>query len=325
MVAYIASYGTRMIRLFVPDRRGELTDIIRGPESLPAIIKSAEPYFGAVIGPCANRIAGTSFLLKGKTYTLSENEGTNCLHSGAAGWHQKYWEAVPQGPSKIYFLLDTDDSQYGFPGHFKIIVSYEITDKNELLISFNGHTKRKGILNMTHHNFYNLNGGGMGVIDRHLLQILASEILAIDTRGVPTGVKMEVADTPFDFREAQPIGARLNDRHTQLHYGQGYDHNYILKTRSDSRLLLAARAIGDQSGIAMEVWTTQTGLHFYSGNFMQGKNLVKGGIYYEYRTAFCLEAQGNPDAIHHPHFPSVELDPSDVYSLRILHKFSLEC
>jgi aldose 1-epimerase len=322
--AYLTNYGARIIGLKMPDKNGVQTDVITGFSGIDQYIESTERYFGATIGRYGNRIAKGKFTLEGKTYTLSLNNGVNSLHGGKKGFQDVIWDASPLDEQSIEFSYLSKDMEEGYPGDLKVKVVYSLSDENELKINYEATTDKKTVVNLTNHAFFNLNGEGSGTILNHLLQINAALYTPVDSTLIPMGKHEPVEGTPFDFRKFSTIGQRITDDNVQLNNGKGYDHNYVLNEKNDQEMPLAAIAIGDKSGITMEIFTTEPGLQFYSGNFMKSKNTFKGGSKDDFRTAFCLETQHFPDSPNQPTFPSTVLNPGDKYTSSSIYKFSLK-
>jgi len=319
MEALITNFGGRLVSLYVPDKSNKLIDVIQGFSSVEGYQKSTEPYFGATIGRYGNRIAKGKFVLEGKSYTLYLNNGPNTLHGGKKGFQDVMWDAVQPDSSSIELSYLSKDMEEGFPGNLKVKVIYTLTDDNSLKISYQASTDKTTIVNLTNHAFFNLNGENSGTILNHRVQIKADRYTPIDSTFIPTGSLEDVAGTPFDFRKGYSIGSRINDHNEQLSNGKGYDHNFVLNPHSTRTSV--ASVIGDKSGIVMEVFTDQPGLQFYSGNFMQAKNTMKGGHKDEYRTAFAMETQHFPDSPNQPSFPSTVLKPGEVYQSTSVYKF----
>lgn len=318
------NYGARIISLQVPDQENKLTDIVVGFSDIEKYIHSTEPYFGATIGRYGNRIARGKFTLDGKEYTLFTNNGVNSLHGGKKGFQDVVWDTRQINDQSIEFSYLSKDMEEGYPGNLKIKVVYTLSDDNELKINYHASTDKKTVINLTNHAFYNLNGEGSGSILKHQLQINADKYNPVDSTLIPEGMPADVQDSPFDFRKLTAIGIRINEENIQLKYGKGYDHNYILNRGTSESLFHAARALGDLSGIVMDVYTSEPGLQFYSGNFMQGKNEFKNGSRDDFRTAFCLETQHFPDSPNRPDFPSTVLDKGQSYQSSTIYKFSVK-
>jgi aldose 1-epimerase len=321
--ACFTNYGARLTGLWLPDKNGRIIDVVAGFDSDQAYINSTERYFGATIGRFANRVANGKFTLDGKQYCLPINNPPNTLHGGNMGFSEVTWDAVMPDEHTVQFTRLSEDMEQGFPGNLQIKVTYTLTDDNVLQMDYAATTDKKTVINLTNHAFFNLNGEGSGTIANHTLQINADFYTPIDANLIPTGKIEPVAGTPFDFREAKKIGSRIDQEHEQLHNGKGYDHNWVLNADKSSEMFLAATAIGDRSGIVLEVFTQEPGLQFYSGNFMQSQNIFKSGAKDDFRTAFCLETQHFPDSPNQPSFPSTVLEPDQQYRTRSAYKFSV--
>ena len=296
MQAAITNFGGRLVNLLVPDKSGKPTDIIVGFDNLNDFVKiSTDPYYGASIGRYGNRIAKAKFSIDGVEYKLAANNGVNALHGGPKGFHNVVWDAKPVGENGLELTYTSADGEEGYPGKLNVKVVYTLTDSNELKIDYEATTDKKTVCNLTHHSYFNLNGVGSGNIADHQLMINADTYTPVDETLIPTGKIEKVEGTPFDFRTATAIGARVNDSaNEQIKRGAGYDHNFVLNKNKGTGLNHAATAWGDKSGILMDVYTEEPGLQFYGGNFMNGKNSLKG-TKDDYRTAFCLETQHFPD------------------------------
>ncbi|MFV0604737.1 MAG: aldose epimerase family protein [Niabella sp.] len=318
----ITNYGGRFVTLLVPDKNGNKTDVIIGMNSAEDFKNSKEPYFGATIGRYGNRIAKGKFTIDGTAYTLPLNNGANSLHGGTKGFQYVVWDAVQPNDSTLELSYVSPDLDQGYPGELTSKVVYSLTADNAIKMEYTATTTKPTVVNLTNHAYFNLNGAGNGNILGHLLQIYANEYNPVDSTLIPTGIA-PVANTPFDFTTSTAIGARINDDNEQLKFGKGYDHNYILNnTKGEYGLTHAAKAIGDKSGIVMDVYTQEPGLQFYSGNFMQGQNTMLGGFKDEFRTTFCLETQHYPDSPNQPSFPSTLLKPGETYHTVSYYKFS---
>jgi aldose 1-epimerase len=321
MVAYFTNYGGRLVSLLVPDKNGKKVDVVVGLPSLKAYKASSEPYFGATIGRYGNRINKGKFVVDEVSYHSPTNNGVNMLHGGTKGFQDVVWEAKKLNASTLQFSYHSVDGEMGFPGNLKVEVTYELTEDNGLKMSYLATSDKNTVVNLTNHAFFNLNGEGSGSILKHSLLINANTYTPVDSTLIPTGELAPVANTPFDFNIPQQIGKRILETNTQLANGKGYDHNFVLN--GDSKEKHAARTVGDQSGIAMDIYTDQPGLQFYSGNFMKGTNTFKGGSKDDFRTAFCLETQHFPDSPNQPNFPSTLLKAGDQYKSVSLYQFSV--
>ncbi len=320
MEAAITNYGGRLVSLIVPDKNGKPTDVVIGFDSVRDYTKSTEPYFGATIGRYGNRIAKGTFSLDGKKYSLFANNGPNTLHGGKKGFQSVVWDARQLGDSSLVLSYLSKDMEEGYPGNLQVTVTYTVTDNNSLKINYEAKTDKKTVINLTNHAFFNLNGQGSGSINDHLLMINADKYTPVDSTLIPTGKLAPVENTPFDFRKPATIGSRIEMQNEQLKNGKGYDHNFVLEN-GQKKLHLAAVVEGDQSGIKMKILTDEPGLQFYSGNFMESKNTMKGGKKDDFRTAFALETQHYPDSPNQPSFPSTILKPGEVYKTTSIYEF----
>lgn len=320
LVTQITNYGGRVVNLWVPDKNGNFEDIVLGYETIDGYLKSNEIYFGALIGRYGNRIASGKFILNDSTYTLAKNNGDNHLHGGKMGFNNVVWDARQISDSELELTYSSGDGEEGYPGKLDVVVVYKLTDKNELKINYSAITNKATHINLTHHSFFNLHGAGKGSINDHLLQINAEFYTPIKEGLIPTGDIENVKGTPLDFMEPTLIGEYVNDDDQQIKYGFGYDHNFVL---DGSGLKLAATVIEPNSGRKMEVITSEPGLQFYGGNFLDGKEFGKRNLPYNYRTAFCLEAQHFPDSPNQKHFPSTILNAGEQYNSICIYKFSI--
>lgn len=316
--AVFTSEGARLMSLMVPDKEGKMIDVVIGFDSVAKYASSTEPYFGATIGRFGNRIAKGRFALNGKTYQLTINNGPNTLHGGTNGFQSKSWQATQPDEHTVVFTYLSKAGEEGFPGNLNAKVTYSLSDDNELRMEYEATTDSPTVVNLTNHAFFNLNGEGSGTILKHVLEINANKYMPVDSTLIPTGKIVPVKGTPFDFTKPTAIGARINADNQQLKYGKGYDHNYVL---NGTGMKKAATISGDQSGIVMEITTEEPGLQFYSGNFMQGKNMLRTGPD-AYRTAFSLETQHFPDSPNQPSFPSTTLNPGETYHTVSVYRFS---
>jgi aldose 1-epimerase len=321
--AAIIPYGAALQALKVPDRTGRSDDVVLGHDDFDGYL-AARRYFGATIGRYANRIAGAAFMLDGKRVALDANDGANMLHGGLAGFDRKLWRIDDVGgrsePSVTLSCLSAD-GEGGFPGRLDLRVVYRVSGPTELSVTLEATTDQPTVVNLTNHSFFNLDGAlsGSDVLG-HRLSIAADRYLAIDAASIPLQEPpRSVEGTPFDFREAESIGARIRNDHEQLRRGRGYDHNFCLS--QDRHLRLAARVESPRSGRVLELFTDQPGLQFYSGNFLDGTTAGKGGRLYRQSDALCLEPQAWPDTPNRPDFPSARLEPVETYRRRIVYRF----
>ena len=328
-VAKISNYGGTVVSLFTPDKAGKMEDIVLGYDSLAGYLEKS-PYFGSIVGRYGNRIANGRFELNGKTYQLAKNDGKNHLHGGVKGFDKVVWEAAPdtsRGEATLHLTYLSKDGEEGYPGNLEIRVDYTLTNANELKISYFATTDKQTPVNLTHHGYFNLTGSAKRDILGHELSISSNGFLPVDEGLIPTGELRALPGTPFNFRTAKPIGNDLNFDDIQLKMGKGYDHNWILtkdKSKPQNESSLAATLHDPASGRYMEVWTTEPGLQFYSGNFLDGTIKGKGGVVYQKHWGLCLETQHFPDSPNHMSFPSTTLVPGDHYSSTTIYKFSVK-
>ena len=320
--ARIMTYGATVVSLEVPDRNGKLDDITLGYDNLSGYIKN-NPYFGVIVGRYGNRIAKGRFTLDGTTYRLAANNGENHLHGGIKGFDKVVWDAESFEQSdaagvKLTYL--SKDGEEGYPGNLKCSVTYTLTNNDELRVSYKAQTDKATPVNLTHHSYFNLAGQGNGDILGHELMINADKFTPTDKGSIPTGKLQNVKGTPMDFTKPCAIGARINDDYEQLKLGQGYDHNWVLNKKSKV-LALAAHVYEPNSGRVLEIYTTEPGIQFYSGNFLDGSITGKQGKVYKQRYGLCLETQHFPDSPNKPEFPSTILRPGQIYTHLTVHKF----
>lgn len=327
MKVAVTNYGAIVVSLYAPDRHGHLDDVVLGYETLDEYLKET-PYFGAIVGRYGNRIAQGRFTLDGTEYKLATNEDgdENHLHGGEKGFDKVVWqgesfeEADAVGVKLTYLSTDGEE---GYPGNLTTIVSYALTNNNELKISYEITTDKATPVNLTHHSYFNLAGQGNGDILKHHLMLNADRFTPVNQLLIPTGELRPVKGTPMDFIHPTPIGARVNQKDQQLEFGGGYDHNWVLN-KTDSSLALAATVYESQTGRFMEVLTTEPAVQFYCGNFLDGTITGKGGKVYQRRSGFCLEAQHFPDSPNHPEFPSTILEPGQKYLQTTVYRFSVK-
>ncbi len=317
----ITNYGGKVVTLKVPDRDGNFEDIVLGYDKLRETI-DGNLYFGALIGRFGNRIAKGKFTIDGTEYTLKTNNDYNALHGGETGYNKIVWDAK-QDANKLLLMHRDPDGFEGYPGNINVTVTYELTDDNELKITYDAVTDKATPINLTHHSFFNLKGAGNGTILDHQLFIAADYYLPIDTTMIPTGEIAKVKDTVFDFTVFTEIGKNIDSDVQQITNGCGFDHNWVLN-KQDGIMALAAKVFESKSGRIMEVYTTEPGLQFYTGNFLNATELGKNGKKYESRTAFCLETQHYPDSPNQKGFPNTILRPNEKYHTETIYKFSTE-
>lgn len=321
--AKITPYGGIVVSLKVPDRNGKLGDIVLGFDNLDSYLKGNDPYLGALIGRYGNRIGNGRFTLNGVEYKLARNNGPNHLHGGIKGFDKVVWNAQPaktRNGAKLTLTYGSRDGEDGYPGNLSVRVVYTLTDNNELKIDYSATTDKDTVVNLTHHSYFNLAGQGNGDILNHQLMINADRFTPVDSTLIPTGELRGVKGTPFDFKQSTAIGARINQEDEQLKFGKGYDHNFVLNGRTGI-LRHAARVTETSTGRVMEVWTTEPGLQFYSGNFLDGKT-GKEGKSYQIRYGLCLETQHFPDSPNKPDFPATVLRKGRIYRTTTIYKFA---
>jgi aldose 1-epimerase len=316
------SYGGIITSLETPDRQGALDDVVLGFDDLEPYL-AGTPYFGAIIGRYGNRIAGGRFTLEGETYELATNDGPNHLHGGARGFDKVVWRGEPfenDSTVGVAFTYTSPAGEEGYPGTLNARVTYTLTDRNELVVDYLATTDAPTPVNLTQHSYFNLAGGGS--ILGHELMIDASAFTPVDSTLIPTGELRPVEGTPFDFRTPTAIGARIEQEHEQLANGLGYDHNFVLD-RSGEGLAHAARVVEPTTGRTLDIHTTEPGIQFYSGNFLDGTITGKDGVVYEHRSGFCLETQHYPDSPNQEAFPSTILRPGEEYRTRTIMTFGV--
>ena len=321
----ITNYGGAIVAIMVPDRKGNLANIIQGHDNIQDVIDSQEPYLSTLIGRYGNRIAKGRFQLKGKVYSLPINNGPNSLHGGKNGFNTKVWDATQINEHAIVLKYTSPYGEEGFTGEVDVWVAYTLTDNNELIIKYSAKTNKKTIINLTHHGFFSLAGlaNPTPTIDDLECQINADFFLPIDETSIPTGEILKVAETPFDFRTPKPIGQDIDADHEQIRHGSGYDHCFVLNKKEEGELSFAARIRDPKSGRTMEVYTTEPGVQVYTDNWADG---YKGqhGATFPRRSAICFEAQHFPDSPNHPYFPSVILEPGREYTQKTIYKFGIQ-
>lgn len=321
MQVAFTDYGARIVSALVPDKDGHLRDVVLGFNSIHGYLQAEEKYHGAIVGRFANRIAAGSFHLDDQKYILQQNNGPNSLHGGPTGFHTKVWDRRTSFKKKIDFCYVSRDGEEGFPGTLKVTVSYELTENNEIVINYSAETDKKTVINLTNHAYFNLNGEGNGDILDHILQLPSDHYLPIDDHQIPLGNEAAVDGTAFDFRSPKKVAKDISNDEQQLIRGSGYDHTFINK-RGLSEIAASAYAPG--SGIRLEVFTTEPGIQLYTGNFLSGKDIGKSGRPYAKRSAFCFESQHYPDSPNQPQFPSVVLEPGQVFASETVYKFSIK-
>ena len=320
--AALTNYGARLVKLQVPNKAGNLTDVVLGYDSAAAYKSNASNFYGAIVGRYGNRIGDATFTLQGSKYELEKNDGKNSLHGGTHGVYNQVWDVANSSDTSITFTYISPDGEAGYPGEVKMQVTYTLSHTGGLVMDYQATTDKETVLNLTNHAYFNLSGAGSATILDHELQIDAEAITEVDDTLIPTGKSIQVGGTPFDFRQAFVIGDRIEREDAQLKIGKGYDHNFELSQASGFRKVASVYA--PKTGIEMQVLTTEPGLQFYSGNFMKDTDPKgKSGLAYPFRSAFCLETQHYPDAPNHPAFASTVLKPEQTYSTKSEYRFTI--
>ena len=318
MEACITNFGGRLVSLLVKDRAGNLKDVVLGYGSLAEYI-AADGNFGALIGRYGNRIKDGRFILDGITYELPKNNRGHCLHGGPEGFHNQVWDAEQMDAQTLKLTYFSEDGEAGFPGNLNVTVYYTLTDQNEIDIKYEATTDKPTVVNLTNHSYFNLSGYlGTQILD-HYIYINADTFTAVDPTLIPISLN-PVEGTPMDLRKPMRIGAGINEEFEQLQLGSGYDHNWVLNTQNN-RTHIAATVYHDGSGIQMDVYTTEPGIQFYTGNFIERSVNGKLGVTYIHRGALCLETQHYPDSPNQPDFPSTVLLPGAIYTSRCIYQF----
>jgi len=315
-------YGGIIVSIRVPDRKGQFADVVLGHETLEGYIPNP-PYIGAIVGRYANRIANGTFTLDGKPYPLPKNDGPNTLHGGTEKtFNQVVWVGEPlKGKAGVTFTYLSKDGDDGWPGNVKVRVTYTLTNANELVIDYEATTDKATPINLSQHSYFNLAGEGTGDILSHEIILNADRFTPVDKNLIPTGELRPVKGTPMDFTTSTKIGSRIDGNYDQLVLGHGYDHNWVINRKGEG-LTLAARVYEPASGRVMEVSTTQPGIQFYTGNFLDGTVIGKKGHVYKHRYGLCLETQHFPDSPNHPDFPNTILRPGETFRQKTVFKFS---
>lgn len=316
------NYGGRIVSIMVPDRNGNFQDVVLGHDSISDYI-NIDGNFGALIGRYGNRIAQGKFTLDSIEYQLPQNNYGHCLHGGPVGFHHKVWDAVQPNDSTLELRLQSPDGEAGFPGNLNVKVVYTLTHDNSLKLEYTATTDKPTVVNLTNHSYFNLSGNPAKDILDETVMFNADSFTPIDSTFMTSGEIRTVEGTPFDFRKGKTVGQDINAENKQLRNGLGYDHNMVLNT--DGNLsMLAGKITDNDSGISMEIYTTEPGIQFYTGNFLDGKVKGKKGIAYPRRSAICVETQHYPNSPNLSNYPSTVLRPGEIYSSSCIYKFTIE-
>ena len=320
----VTNYGGAIVAIMVPDKNGNVANVIQGHDNIQDVINSPEPYLSTLIGRFGNRIKDGKFQLNGKEYQLAINNGPNALHGGPTGFHARVWEANQVNDHAIVLKYVSSYGEEGFTGEVVVWVAYTFTDDNELIIKYQATANKKTIINLTHHGYFSLQGiaDPTPTVDNQVCEINADFYLPIDATSIPTGEILKVKDTPFDFTQPKAIGQDIDADHEQIKNGAGYDHCFVLNKKEEGELSFAARLYEPVSGRTMEVFTTEPGMQMYTDNWADGHKGQHGATFPR-RSAVCFECQHFPDSPNRPYFPSVVLNPGEIYTQKTVYKFSV--
>lgn len=315
----ISDFGARITHFLVQTEK-EPIDIVLGFDKLEDYLSAREKYHGVTVGPYANRIANGKFILNSTEYTLIQNNGTNCLHGGLTGFHNRYWEVEDFSKNSVTLSTKTTAGEEGFPGGLFVKVKYTLGEDNDLTIEYFAETEYDTVINLTNHAYFNLNGAEHNDITTHTATINAADFAVVDERCIPTGEIRSVENTAFDFRKPKIIAKDIDEKDEQLIIGNGYDHSFQLKSENNTDLVFAAAAEGDISRIRLEVYTTEPAIQFYTGNYLGSGDVGKGKVMYKDRSGFCFETQHHPDSPNQPQFPSTFLKAGDKFYSKTIYK-----
>ena len=320
----ISNYGGAICAIMVPDKDGNVANVIQGHANIEQLMSGNEPYLSTLIGRWGNRICKGMFTLNSKEYQVAINNGPNHLHGGLKGFNAKVWDARQMGPRSLALHRVSSYGEEGYTGELDVTVEFTFTDNNELVLEYLATTNKKTIVNLTHHAFFSIAGTAdpTPTVDDIICEINSDFYLPTDDTAIPTGEILKVEGTPFDFRKPKAIGKEINADHEQIKFGNGYDHNYVLNKKEEGEMSFAARLTDPKSGRTLECWTTEPGMQLYTGNYLNG---YKGanGCTFPRRSAVCLETQHFPDSPNRPYFPSVVLNPGERYKQKTIYKFGI--
>lgn len=321
----VTNYGGAILSVMVPDKNGDLGNVVQGHDSIDKVINSPEPFLSTLIGRYGNRICKGKFSLEGKEYTLAINNGPNSLHGGPTGFHARVWDARQTAKNSLVLTYLSADGEEGFPGNLNVEVGYTLSDSNELIIEYKATTDKRTLVNLTHHAFFSLSGlaNPTQSVENNILTINADYYTPMDEVSITTGEILKVADTPMDFRTPHVVGSRINDSFQQLVYGAGYDHCYVLNKPEAGVLSFAVKCVEPVSGRSLEMYTTEPGVQLYTSNWLNGFAGWHGATF-PARSAICFEAQHFPDTPNKAHFPSAVLNPGETYHQVTIYKFGVE-
>jgi aldose 1-epimerase len=322
MKVYVTNYGARIVAVYAPDKDGNISDIALGYSSIKGYLNDSM-YLGPTVGRYANRIGDAKFMLDGLEYKLSKNDGNNTLHGGFKGLDKRVWDASRDSNSLTFTYLSPDGEE-GYPGNLSLKEVITLTSDNELKFDYEAETDKPTIVNLTNHTYFNLKGEGDTTILDHYVQIMADKYTPIDSEWIPTGEIASVANTPFDFRMGKQVGQDINADNQQLKNGKGYDHNWVVNKDTAGALTLVAKVWENSTGRQIEYFSTEPGVQFYCGNFMNGKVTGISGKKYKYRSGLIFEPQHFPDSPNHPNFPSTILKPGEKYRHLLILKFGIK-
>ena len=321
----VTNYGGAIVAIMVPDKDGQLANVIQGHDNIQDVINSPEPFLSTLIGRYGNRIKEGKFQLSGKEYQLAINNGPNALHGGPTGFHARVWDANQVSDHAVVLKYISSYGEEGFTGEVLVWVAYTLTDNDELIIKYQATSNKKTIVNLTHHAFFSLQGiaNPTPAVDNQICEMNADFYLPIDENSIPTGEILKVEGTPFDFRQPKAIGQDIDADNEQIKNGAGYDHCFVLNKKEEGELSFAARLEEPVSGRTLEVYTTEPGVQLYTDNWADGYK-GQNGATFPRRSAVCFECQHFPDSPNRPYFPSVILNPGNKYTQRTVYKFGVK-